>query len=581
MNATQCHHCGALLQSTNPTTCSYCGAPQKGPDLPPGCIWLTDEHVTALLRKRLTGLDATWVHPSIPAKKLANTRKVHTAHLPANEQVLALYDGTAFGSATDGFILTTKRIYWKNQLESAQFLDWEHVEFDGVYVEETQIVLGRARLDTLYGDDDDALWVWEDVIQTLARSAQPKRVRETEAPARDPRAAAAWGGDDVAVGPRSAGAWGGLAAQPAVSPALPQGTGFVQHASMPEVERLSRAPYESDESCSVVDVHPGGELVVACGGATVELRHSSNGMRYGAFPMPDTVLSARFSPDGQWLLLGGLDGRAYIVEVRSGRHQGATQPMGDGCDEVAWLGRSTYFAAGSQCGEVWIVDATTMRETRILAPDPDYHQLGGLVASADGARVFVSVGSRIGAFEAASGRVLWRNDTALSNASRLTIAPRGDVLVAAGYDGVAFFDANTGLPGARFPFPSARNVSWPEGGAGGLLSKIRKQDDEPLWSWSSRPRFSPQGHYVAVQDHVGNLSFIDAISGALHPTPREAGRAWIEDLAWFPDGNHVLLGSSDNALALWRVQPMAGLWRVKAIDELPPEAYDQLARWPS
>ena len=43
---------------------------------------------------------------------------------------------------------------------------------------------------------------------------------------------------------------------------------------------------------------------------------------------------------------------------------------------------------------------------------------------------------------------------------------------------------------------------------------------------------------------------------ALYPTPRDRGRAWIEDVAWFPDSTHVLVGMSDGSIAFWCVQPM-------------------------
>lgn len=576
MTATQCHHCGALL-SAPVVTCSYCGAPQPQTELPAGCIPLVDEHVIALLKRELTGIDSTFTHPSIPSKKLTNARGVHAAHLPPNEHILGLYDGTAFGSAKDGFLVTSRRICWKNQLEEAQCLEWAHVDVDNVYVDENRLLIGRAKIDTLFAEGDDGLWAWEGVLQTLARSANPQKARPEPLRSPSDNPDPGWGNHE-AVGVR-AGAWGGMAASPQAPSAVPRGTGYAQPNNYPDVERLARAPYEVGESCSVVDVHPSGELIAACGGNVVELRHAANGARYGAFVAPDSVLFARFSPDGQWLLVGGLDNRANLYEIRSGEHRGTTTKMKDGCDDAVWLGRSHYFALAGQGGELWIIDASTMRESvRILGPDPQYNHLGGLTASPDGSRVYVSLGSRLGAFESATGKILWRNDNAMSNSSRLTISPRGDVLMAAGYDGVAFFDPANGQPGLRYPFPCARNVSWPEPGERGLLG--RRKQEEGLWSWSPRPRFSPMGDAIAVQDHVGNLDLVDPTTGALHPTARDLGRAWIEDLAWFGDGNHIVLGASDNTLSLWRVRPMTRLWRVRAIDEVPDDVYARAYRHP-
>lgn len=576
MNATQCPHCGALLTS-QASTCAYCGAPQSQPELPIGCVRLSDEHVTTYLKKELTGVDSSYVHPSIPQKKLANARTTHAIHLVPNEVVLGLYDGTAFGSAKDGFIITSKRICWKNPFDDAQSLEWTQIDQDNVYVDGNRIAVGRARVDTLFGEDDDGLWAWEQVIQTLVRSANPDKARAETVPAPSDKPDPGWGGDEVAVSTQ-AGAWGGIAHQ-GPSSDVPRSTAFVQTLNSPEVERLARAPYEAGDSCSVVDVHPSGDLIAACGGCVVELRHAANGSRFGAFVAPDTVLFAKFSPDGQWILIGGLDRRANLYDVRSGQHRGTTSRMVDSCDEVVWLGRTTYFAAASQRGELWIIDASTMRETmRILGPDPRYEHLGGLVASPDGSRLYISVGQRLGAFSSSSGKVLWRNDQALSDASRLTVSPSGAVVAAAGRDGFAFFDANNGAAGARTPFTCARNVSWPEPGERGLLG-VRKQE-ESLWSWSPRPRFSPAGDTIASQDPAGNLVFADPRSGALFPTARAPGRAWIEDLAWFPDNSHVVIGASDNSLSLWNVRNMAALWRVKAIDELPDDAYTNAYRHP-
>lgn len=557
MVATQCHACGSLLPppESHPWLCRYCGAPQQTPEVDEDCIAMNDTAIVAYLRPLLTGVDSTWVHPTIPEKKLANVRKAQGPHLPPSETILALYDGTAFGSASDGFILTSKRLAWKNQMEDPRFLEWSHVDEDEVYVEEDKIVVGRARLDTLYSDDDEALYTWVDAIQTLARSGKPPEVRKQRAAATSGGGGvpqAGWGGAEVAVA--AASGWGGMHGGVGMSGGPPQ----------PEVERLPRAPYAADVGCAIVDVHPSGEIVLAAGSDRIELRHAASGQRVRAFAAPDTVLCARFSPDGQWLLVGTLDGRVHLYEARTGAQRGATPKMEDGCDEVAWLGRSSWFAVAGQRGELWLVDATNMQPaTKILGPDPDYASMGGLAVTPDGSRLFVSIGERIGAFDTSTGKIIWRNDAALQNASRLAVSPRGDLLVAAGYDGVALFNAANGQAGARTQFSCARNVSWPEGSGG---FRKRKPEDDMLLSWSPRPKFSPVGDLVATQDHVGNLCFLDVATGALHPTAREVGRAWIEDLAWFLDGNHVLLGMSDDTIAVWRVRPMAGVMRSTAIE---------------
>jgi WD40 repeat protein len=198
------------------------------------------------------------------------------------------------------------------------------------------------------------------------------------------------------------------------------------------VERLPRPPYGDVTSCSIVDVEPSGQVFVACGSGTVELRHAANGGRLLSFSAPDSICAARFSPDGRTLAVGGLDRKVTRYEMPSGRILGATPEMGDTVDEIVWLGTSGRLALASQRGEVWIVDgATNTPVLAVLDADPEYNPLGGICATADGAVLFVSVGERLGAFDTQSGKILWRFDGALSSGGRLTISPRGDVLAAA------------------------------------------------------------------------------------------------------------------------------------------------------
>ncbi len=528
MSDTTCVRCGGVLEVSARWSCKYCGAAQPLPD---GVVALTDDGVLGVLRQHLAGAASTSLAPTIPPKKSEGVRKTHAAYLPPTETLLGVYDGTVFGSATEGFFVTAKRLGFKNQMESANFLEWANIDPDSVYLDDSTVVVGPARIETV--DEEEALWGWVQVIQQLARSARPAGVATTAA--------------------RSAGApapapdaWEGVASS---WPAVPPTYGGEL------VERLARKPYDdAATSCSIVDVEPSGQLFVACGNGTVDLRYAANGARMTSFAAPDSICAARFSPDGRTLAVGGLDNKVTRYEIPTGRILGVTPEMGDTVDEIVWLGNTGRFAMGTQRGEVWIVDAAPNKAlVTVLDPDPEYNHLGGICATADGAVLFVSIGERLGAFDAQTGKILWRFDGALTSGGRLTVSPRGDVLAAAGHFGLALFDARTGQPGARYPLSQASGVSWPEGG--GLL----RSGEVSQFSWSARPRFSPTGDAIAVQDPVGNLVLIDTTNFAPFVMPRDRGRAWIEDLAWFGDGNHVLVGMSDSSVAIWRVRPMTPL----------------------
>ncbi len=516
----QCSQCGARLQkpAAPPFVCNYCGE-QQYMEAAAGQIWLTDEHVTAFLRQTLMGAESTWLHPSIPPKKNNNVRTLHGAHLPADELVLGLYDGTVFGSATDGFILTRGRVCWKNQLEQAQFLDWAHINPDDVSVEGTAITLGRAKLETLYSKKSPDLQAWQQAIQTLAVSARPAAARN--------------------------------GAASAAAPAAPIIDG--------KTERFVAPPYEDDgRSAGTVSVHPSGEVVAVASYDIVEVRRSSDGGRVWAGPLPGTGMVARFSPGGGLLAVGS-GHRARLYDARTGRVLGKTHKLQDYCHEIAWLGSDQYFALGGQRGEVQIINASTMQlHLQLLGEDPDYTPLGGLAASADGGRLFVSLGSQLICFDS-SGSMAWREAKGLPDGGMLSASPDGATLVGANYSGVAFFDGRTGRPANRFQFQCAKEVHWKVGG----------YDNDV--SWSPKPAYSPDGATIAVQDHVGNLSFIEAHTGRLHPTPRARGRAWIEEIAWFADSNHVALAMSDNSLAVWTVRPLTEHLHVRAIDDLPED----------
>lgn len=77
-------------------------------------VAMTDAGVLELLQEHFTGADAFYLAPSIPPKKERNVRALHAAHLPAHEPILGLYDGTVFGAADNEFVITARRLCWRN-----------------------------------------------------------------------------------------------------------------------------------------------------------------------------------------------------------------------------------------------------------------------------------------------------------------------------------------------------------------------------------------------------------------------------------------------------------------------------------
>src|SRR5262249_33750372 len=91
-------------------------------------------------------------------------------------------------------------------------------------------------------------------------------------------------------------------------------------------------------------------------------------------------------------------------------------------------------------------------------------------------------------------------------------------------------------------------------------------------SWGARPAFSPDGAVLVCNTAVGSFVMIDPRNGApLWEAARAPGLAWIEDLAWFPDGQHLIAGCSDGVIGVWSMRPVNAAGVLPAYDDSDPE----------
>lgn len=93
---------------------------------------ISTTRVVALSRAQVGEVDGLYFYPSIPPAKLANARATHALHLPEDEVVAVLFDDTVFGGAKDGFLLTKRRLYWKNFTAHAQSISWGEIDADEI-----------------------------------------------------------------------------------------------------------------------------------------------------------------------------------------------------------------------------------------------------------------------------------------------------------------------------------------------------------------------------------------------------------------------------------------------------------------
>jgi len=71
-------------------------------------------HAIREIYMREEAIDNLFFVNKVPRKKLANAVKSYADNMGQDEQIIFLYDDTIFGSAKEGFILTTHALYSKN-----------------------------------------------------------------------------------------------------------------------------------------------------------------------------------------------------------------------------------------------------------------------------------------------------------------------------------------------------------------------------------------------------------------------------------------------------------------------------------
>lgn len=192
IGALACDTCGAGLappDASGASCCVYCGtehqdrssgmlaAMQSGPAAPRSGIlvdpstWhdtedaaripMTEESVLDLLRQHFgDGIETVFVCPHVPPKKEKAARHAHASHLPAHERILALHDATLLGGGDDGFVVTARRLCWKNPRQPAHAIEWRDLEPDSLHVDGNRLYV-----------DGDAIEIGEDAVLDACANA--------------------------------------------------------------------------------------------------------------------------------------------------------------------------------------------------------------------------------------------------------------------------------------------------------------------------------------------------------------------------------------------------------------------------
>ena len=130
---TSCHSCGAPL--TNKRNCDYCGTAvpkiqqMKGSSTAPADDSYLKERIREIENKYVELLTSRFtIFKNIPPDKLENAQESYAPKLYSDETVIAFHDSSFNGSAKSGFILTTKRLYFRNASARSNVVKIESID---------------------------------------------------------------------------------------------------------------------------------------------------------------------------------------------------------------------------------------------------------------------------------------------------------------------------------------------------------------------------------------------------------------------------------------------------------------------
>lgn len=286
------------------------------------------------------------------------------------------------------------------------------------------------------------------------------------------------------------------------------------------------APTRHPEGVRRVEFRPDGRQVLSLTrGNTAHLLDPHTGHLHHTLAHAAPIQTARYSPDGRWVVTASMDGTVRRWSSTDGHE---LLPVLRHPSPVRWAEFSpdgTALLTAADDGGVRLWNAATGEATRtVTGPGPSAARAQ---FNPDGTRIVTLVApQRLELWDARQGTRLCELPFPAANVQTLAFDPTGSRLAAGGDGGWAFV-WNLGDPEA--PPRSVRHAEW-----------------APVWHVA----FSPDGHALLTTAEDGTARVWDAATGfpLAPPLNHEGGVVFAQ---FHPDGRSVVTTSADVTARLW------------------------------
>jgi WD40 repeat protein len=298
-------------------------------------------------------------------------------------------------------------------------------------------------------------------------------------------------------------------------------------------EMLYRVVISEDNSVESVAYHPDGETIAVGTFLEIHLMHASNGNEIRVIETDHSVAHLEFSPDGHHLA-AGLD--VYGVHLID--PDGADEPLvlhGGNNNKVTHHPDEHHVATANRDGSVWIWDVESGEQIGEFVP-PENEWAQAIAYAPNGDQVALgNMKGDIYLFDTETGDLIhtMANPESSGQVYALDFSPNGDHLAVAGTrssDGevIRIWNVHDGTEHTTIHASSqTRAVSW-----------------------------HPDGSHLAF-GHSDGVHLVDTetmdVTFSIEFEPSEGAPNWNTDLAYSPDGTHLLLSRWDGHIEMWHV----------------------------